>query len=112
ADATLLQVAALLEAQLPADALVARLACDQFCVALPETAASAALATAEDLRKAVEDAHWPTGPLTLSAGVVDVATPTALDSNTLLARARHALQQARGDGRNRVHGFDGWQLRA
>ncbi|WP_372183295.1 sensor domain-containing diguanylate cyclase [Xanthomonas axonopodis] len=112
ADATLLQVAALLEAQLPADALVARLACDQFCVALPETAASAALATAEYLRKAVEDAHWPTGPLTLSAGVVDVATPTALDSNTLLARARHALQQARGDGRNRVHGFDGWQLRA
>ncbi|MBB4722436.1 diguanylate cyclase (GGDEF)-like protein [Xanthomonas euvesicatoria] len=112
ADATLLQVAALLEAQLPADALVARLACDHFCVALPETAASAALATAEDLRKAVEDAHWPTGPLTLSAGVVDIATPTALDSATLLARARHALQQARDAGRNHVHRFDGWQLRA
>ncbi|PPV06359.1 hypothetical protein XBLMG947_2423 [Xanthomonas bromi] len=110
ADASVLQVASVLETQLPPAAIVARLACDQFCVALPTTSASAALAAADGLRKAVEDASWPTGPLTLSAGLVDVAAHAAFDSNTLLARARHALQQARRDGRNRVHRFHGWHL--
>ncbi|MCL1499495.1 sensor domain-containing diguanylate cyclase [Xanthomonas nasturtii] len=108
ADASLLQAASVLEAQLPSDAIVARLACDQFCVALPATSAPAALEAAEGLRKAMEEASWPTGPLTISAGLVDVAAPAAFDSNTLLARARHALQQARGEGRNRVHRFNGW----
>ncbi|AZR34737.1 sensor domain-containing diguanylate cyclase [Xanthomonas vasicola] len=111
ADATLLQLAAVLEAQLPPAAILSRLACDQFCVALPTTTASAVLAAAEGVRKAVEDAPWPTGPLTISVGLVDVAAHTALESNTLLARARHALQQARRDGRNRVQRFDGWHLR-
>ncbi|AKO01056.1 sensor domain-containing diguanylate cyclase [Xanthomonas oryzae] len=108
ADATLLQIAAVLEAPLPPTAIVARLACDQFCIALPTTSASAARDAAEGVRKAVEDASWPTGPLTISVGLLDVVAHAALDSNPLLARARHALQQARRDGRNRVQRFAGW----
>ncbi|KTF36782.1 GGDEF domain-containing protein [Xanthomonas vesicatoria] len=110
AEAMLVQAARLLEAQLPPAAIVARLGCDRLCVALPVAAASAAMRLAEDIRGAVEAARWPTGTLTVSVGLVDGPIGEMIDSNTLLARARHALQGAICDGRNRAQRFSGWHL--
>ncbi|WP_115527948.1 MULTISPECIES: GGDEF domain-containing protein [Xanthomonas] len=110
AEATLVQAARLVEAQLPQTAIVARLDCDRLCVALPAAVAPAAMQAAEDICQAVETAHWPIGTLTASIGLVDVPAADTLDSNTLLARARHALQGAICDGRNRVQRFSGWHL--
>ncbi|MBB5767841.1 sensor domain-containing diguanylate cyclase [Xanthomonas euroxanthea] len=108
ADATLVQAARMIEAQLPETATVARLSRDQFCVAVPETAATEAMEMIEAVRRAIEAARWPAGALTISAGLVEVAAGASLDSNALLARARHALQGAIGKGRNCVRRFDGW----
>lgn len=110
AEATLAQAARLVEAQLPPSTIVARLDGGRLCVALPAAVAPAAMQAAEDIRQAVETAHWPTGTLTVSIGLVDVPASETLDSNTLLARARHALQGAICDGRNRVQRFSGWHL--
>ncbi|WP_415916068.1 diguanylate cyclase [Xanthomonas arboricola] len=110
ADATLIQAARVIEAQLPDAATVARLSRDQLCIALPETAATKAMELIEAVRKAIEAASWPAGALTISAGLVEVAAGASLDSNALLARARHALQGAIGNGRNRVQRFNGWHL--
>lgn len=108
ADATLVQAARMIEAQLPETATVARLSRDQLCVAVPETAATEAMEMIEAVRRAIEAARWPAGALTISAGLVEVAAGASLDSNALLARARHALQGAIGKGRNCVRRFDGW----
>ncbi|WP_435012124.1 sensor domain-containing diguanylate cyclase [Xanthomonas arboricola] len=108
ADATLIQAARVIEAQLPDAATVARLSRDQLCIALPETAATKAMELIEAVRKAIEAASWPAGALTISAGLVEVAAGASLDSNALLARARHALQGAIGNGRNCVQRFNGW----
>ncbi|MBB4132866.1 sensor domain-containing diguanylate cyclase [Xanthomonas sp. 3075] len=110
ADATRVQAARILEAHLPQHATVARLAGDQLCVVLPQTSAPDAANTIDAVRGAVEAASWPTGALTISAGLVEVTSNEAHDSHTLLARARHALQTAIRGGRNRVQRFDGWQL--
>lgn len=110
AQATLLQVAGMLEARLPAAAIVAQVDSDRFCVALPAMAAADTLEVTEGLRQAVQDQRWPCGALTISAGVVEATVGEAGETNVLLARARHALQQAIGAGRNRVHRFSGWQL--
>ncbi|PPT86220.1 GGDEF domain-containing protein [Xanthomonas arboricola pv. zantedeschiae] len=108
ADATLIQAARVIEAQLPDAATVARLSRDQLCIALPETAATKAMELIEAVRKAIETASWPAGALTISVGLVEVAAGASLDSNALLARARHALQGAIGNGRNCVQRFNGW----
>ncbi|KGK56085.1 histidine kinase [Xanthomonas cannabis pv. phaseoli] len=110
ADATLAQAAQLIETRLPPSALVARLDGDRFCVALASSSPSATSQAADDIRQAIEAATWSIGALTISVGLVDVAAGEALDSSILLARARHALQRAVRDGRNRVHRFSGWQL--
>ena len=110
ADATLVQAARIVEAQLPATASVARLSSDQLCAALPATSAQVATETAERIRSAIEAATWPNAPLTLSIGLVATLACDLHDTNALLARARHALQIAIRSGRNRVHRFAGWYL--
>ncbi|MCD0278950.1 sensor domain-containing diguanylate cyclase [Xanthomonas melonis] len=110
AQATVMQAARLLEARLPPRAIVAQLSGDRFCVVLPATPAGDVLGAVEDLRQTIQDAHWPTGALTISAGVVAATLGDAGETNTLLARARHALQKAIAAGRDRVHCFSGWQL--
>ncbi|APP84571.1 sensor domain-containing diguanylate cyclase [Xanthomonas hortorum pv. vitians] len=110
ADATLVKAASMIEAQLPPTASVARLNSDQLCVALPSTSAQVAVETAERIRAAIETATCPNAPLTVSIGLVDAPACDLHDTNTLLARARHALQIAVRSGRNRVHRFAGWYL--
>ena len=76
---------------------------EEFLVLLPESSHAPALATAERLRHAAEQApHTPLQPgCTVSVGV---ATAHAADSgvDALLARADAALYQAKHEGRNRV----------
>ncbi|MBB5735609.1 diguanylate cyclase (GGDEF)-like protein [Xanthomonas arboricola] len=108
ADTTLIQAARMIEAQLPDAATVARLSRDQLCVVLPKATATEAVEMLEAVRRAIEAASWPAGTLTISAGLVDVPAGAWRASNTLLARARHALQGAIGNGRNCVHRFNGW----
>jgi diguanylate cyclase (GGDEF)-like protein len=76
---------------------------EELLVVLPDTAAGQALAAAERVRAAVQDAAIPHvdgvgGVLTLSIGVA--AGPG--DSAKLLARADAALYEAKNAGRNRV----------
>ncbi|MFC7521515.1 GGDEF domain-containing protein [Xanthomonas populi] len=108
ADATLVQAARIIAAQLSPTASVARLNSDQLCVALPSTSAQVAAETAERIRTAIEAATWLTAPLTISIGLVATSDGDLHDTNALLARARHALQIAMRSGRNRVHRFAGW----
>ncbi|QJD67973.1 diguanylate cyclase [Xanthomonas campestris pv. badrii] len=110
AEATLIQVAGVIESRLPQDTIVARLSGDRLCAALPVTPAAGALGAIDGIRQAIEQAQWPGDALTISAGLVEAAPDDALETNALLARARHALQLAIMAGRNRVQRFTGWQL--
>ncbi|MFO3703445.1 GGDEF domain-containing protein [Xanthomonas codiaei] len=110
AEAALIQAAGVIQSRLPQDTIVARLSGDRLCAALPTTPAAGALGAIDGIRQAIEDAPWPAGALTISAGLAEATSDDALETNALLARARHALQLAINAGRNRVQRFTGWQL--
>ncbi|RJG16071.1 GGDEF domain-containing protein, partial [Massilia cavernae] len=79
-----------------------RLGGEEFALALPGTDLGGALQVAERLRGAVEAAVLPrTGhALTVSIGVALIDPREHI--NAALARADHALYQAKSGGRNRV----------
>ncbi|KAB7764851.1 sensor domain-containing diguanylate cyclase [Xanthomonas maliensis] len=108
ADAALVQAARIIEAQVPEAGCIARLEADRFCALLPSAAEADGMTAAERIRAAIAAASWSPLPLTASIGVVVPTGPATLSLGVLLARARHALQQACLDGRNQVHRFDGW----
>ncbi len=92
------------QANLPANAVLARLGGEEFCALLPQSDLAAAQVSAETLRKAF---HLETAALghsrqhTVSIGVA--ATGDAASSiRELMERADQALYRAKRDGRNRV----------
>ena len=98
---------------LDGSAVACRYGGDEFAILLSESDALASLATAERLRKAVENhapvlagRRFPAGTLTISVGIADyladLPRDPALVGEELFRAADHALYQAKRDGRNRL----------
>jgi diguanylate cyclase (GGDEF)-like protein/PAS domain S-box-containing protein len=88
-------------------ALLARLAGDEFAIALPEVGAVEALAVAESLCDAVARHPFVVSGIalrvTVSIGVAPLAS--AAECDLLLANADHALSEAKARGRQRAQLF-------
>ena len=92
------------QANLPANAVLARLGGEEFCALLPQSDLAAAQASAETLRKAfnLETAALGHGRQhTVSIGVA-AAVEAQSTLRELMERADRALYRAKRDGRNRV----------
>ncbi|CAM5259560.1 GGDEF domain-containing protein [Rhodanobacter lindaniclasticus] len=101
-DAALVALAARLRTQGRRHDLIGRIGGEEFAMLLPGVDTEQALARAEQLRLAVAASHHPGGRLSASIGVA-VCTPGCCDSiESLLARADHAMRQAKREGRDRV----------
>ena len=98
--------------ELDGRAVACRYGGDEFAILLSETDARASLATAERLRKTVENhapllagRRFPAGTLTISVGIADYFPDGARDpelvGEELFHAADRALYQAKRDGRNR-----------
>lgn len=108
-DAVLVDIAARLAATMRAGDLLARIGGEEFLIALPATDLPAARAMAERLCHVVGQSpvHLPNlGPLgvTVSIGLTIAPDRPHLpdDITDIIARADHALLQAKTEGRNRV----------
>ena len=101
-DAALVALAARLRSQGRPGDLIGRIGGEEFAMLLPGIDHDHAMARAEQLRLAVRASHHPGGHLSVSIGVAACA-PGCCDSiENLLARADHAMRQAKRDGRDRV----------
>src|SRR5258705_5836236 len=98
---------------LDGSAVACRYGGDEFAILLSESNARSSLATAERLRKAVENhapvlagRRFPAGTLTISVGIADylpgVPHEPELVGEELFRAADNALYQAKRDGRNRL----------
>ena len=98
---------------LDGNAIACRYGGDEFAVLMSESDARSSLATAERLRKAVENhapvlagRQFPAGTLTISIGIADCfpegTHAPELVGEELFRAADHALYQAKRDGRNRL----------
>lgn len=94
--------------------ILGRMGGEEFVLALPDTGLAAARGVAERLRQAVMETQLLTCgnryTMTVSIGVVVIAPDEDLPS--ALARADHALYQAKHAGRNRVEVDSGLRQRA
>jgi diguanylate cyclase (GGDEF)-like protein len=105
-DAALQLIAATLQCALRAEDLLGRLGGEEFVVLLPDAGETAACASAERLRAAVERGEFSTAqcaiPLHISVGVAVFRSGD--DFASLLRRADQAMYAAKRSGRNRVIG--------
>lgn len=106
-DTVLKQVAATLNNSVRPGDFVARYGGEEFAVVLPSTDASAALAVAERMRRAVELAELEhqgkkSGRVTISIGVASSVARREAAPQPLIAQADGALYAAKHAGRNAV----------
>jgi diguanylate cyclase (GGDEF)-like protein len=107
-DSALRRVAELLTKHVRKVDTVARVGGEEFTVLLPRTGVRDAAMVAEKLRSAVEarlfagGGNQPEGRLTVSIGVVELASSDDSHGESLMARADQALYAAKHAGRNRV----------
>lgn len=107
-DRVLVHAAAIVRDQIGHEGLAARFGGEEFCVVLPGMDAETARERAEQVRRAIEGASWPAGPVTASVGVATVVGGEEGSASVMLTRADRALYVAKRDGRNCVRQFDGW----
>ena len=91
-------------ANLPGDAVLARLGGEEFCALLPHTDTPTAMAHADALRMAFQRDSSTLGHSrqhTVSIGIASTQS-TASTLTLLMSRADQALYRAKRDGRNRV----------
>ncbi|MEO7050743.1 MAG: GGDEF domain-containing protein [Rhodanobacter sp.] len=101
-DAALVALAARLSTQRRAGELIGRIGGEEFAMLLPGVDQHQALARAEQLRLAVRASHYAGGHLSASIGVASCAPGCGDSIEDLLARADHAMRQAKRSGRDRV----------
>lgn len=104
-DSVLRQVAHAIRQGVRAHDMVARTGGDEFLIMCPDTTLEAAMACAERVRVAVEQADAVSGMLHLNVSIsLGVATRdgSISDTDTLVKRADQGLYQAKQEGRNRV----------
>lgn len=103
-DCALQALVNLAKTTLRAQDVLARTGGEEFAILLPDTPVSAALATAERIRRAVEQLEVPfeTGPVrfTVSAGVAKFEPARGFE--TMMRHADAAMYEAKEHGRNRV----------
>ncbi len=104
-DAVLKEVGDLLQGTVREVDTVARHGGEEFAVILPLTDALGALAIAERLRQAVEEASWIHQSITVSIGVSSLR-PGMTDHSTLIDSADRALYQSKRGGRNQITYFE------
>ncbi|MBB5048164.1 diguanylate cyclase (GGDEF)-like protein/hemerythrin-like metal-binding protein/PAS domain S-box-containing protein [Rhodopseudomonas rhenobacensis] len=99
-DSVLVELAATMKGLVRQTDLVARMGGEEFVVLLLNTEQSAALRAADHLREAIARCRFApiTRPVTVSVGVA--GHQAGEDAAQLLARADHALLQAKRSGRN------------
>lgn len=107
-DTYLKQLAALLAAQLPAHATLARIGGADFAVALPKTSGGQAYRTAETLRLAVESNvfHWQGQDRSVTMSLGLVLTSERRDVVNIFCDLQTACNAAKESGRNCVHIYD------
>jgi diguanylate cyclase (GGDEF)-like protein len=105
-DEILVAVARILLQSIRSIDYAARYGGDEFIIVLVETSADLALKTAERIRSQAENmryrANGSTINVTVSMGIVQCRQDD-MTTTALLARADHALYEAKGAGRNRAH---------
>jgi diguanylate cyclase (GGDEF)-like protein len=101
-DAALIALAARLRTQGRKDDLIGRIGGEEFAMLLPGVDHAQALVRAEQLRLAVRASHHPGGHLSASIGMASCAADSRDSIENLLARADHAMRQAKREGRDRV----------
>ena len=105
-DEILVAVARILLQSIRSIDYAARYGGDEFIIVLVETSAGLAFKTAERIRSQVENMRYSvngsTINVTVSIGILQ-CRPDDMTPTSLLARADHALYEAKGAGRNRAH---------
>jgi diguanylate cyclase (GGDEF)-like protein/PAS domain S-box-containing protein len=99
-DAVLIEVARRLSLTVRAGEVLARVGGEEFAWLLPASSLSEAVAAADRARAAIASSPFATGPLTMSAGVGLVPTPS--NGDELYRLADRALYEAKQSGRNRT----------
>jgi diguanylate cyclase (GGDEF)-like protein len=100
-DAVLVELSALISAQLRGSDQIGRWGGEEFLIVAPATAQEAARELAERIRQAVADPSLlPGRPVTVSLGVAECQPLESVDA--LIQRADLALYAAKAAGRNRV----------
>ena len=81
--------------------IVARRQDDDFAAILANTPKAGAMSYAERIRGVIEQHPFPQGPVTATLGVAAFPADAAT-AEDLMAKAEHALNEAKARGRNRV----------
>ncbi|MGY5346415.1 sensor domain-containing diguanylate cyclase [Paenibacillus glucanolyticus] len=99
-DEVLVDVAGILKSCAREGDVVARYGGEEFVMILPGLDVAEAREIAEQFRRAVNDAIWTTGSITISIGMI-TATPEDHEA-ALLQKADQALYASKQNGRNQV----------
>ena len=109
-DSLLIEVANILRHEIGLDDVLARVSADEYAILLENVSETAALETAERLRKILDDYHYHSNARTYhigaSIGVAIIQAGESVSASEILARADQACYVAKTHGRNVVHLFN------
>lgn len=101
-DLVLMEFAKLMQEEVRAEDIVARLGGEEFIILLPHADSTAASALAERIRTAFEQNSGSAAPLAVTASFGVAQLQAGEEEEALIQRADAALYRAKREGRNRV----------